>query len=64
MCNERLVDGLRHRGVRRVVLAADRGLRSADGRQMMNGIEIIALFLSAGLFFYLTVALVKPEWFE
>jgi K+-transporting ATPase KdpF subunit len=31
---------------------------------MMNGIEIIALFLSAGLFFYLTVALVKPEWFE
>jgi hypothetical protein len=58
------VDGLRYRGVRRLELAADHGLRSADGRQMMNGIEIIALFLSAGLFFYLTAALVKPEWFE
>ncbi len=30
----------------------------------MNGIEWIALFLSAGLFVYLTAALVKPEWFE
>lgn len=30
----------------------------------MNGITVIALILSVGLFFYLTAALVKPEWFE
>jgi len=30
----------------------------------MNGVEIVALLLSVGLFFYLTAALVKPEWFE
>lgn len=30
----------------------------------MNGVAIIALLLSIGLFFYLATALVKPEWFE
>lgn len=30
----------------------------------MDGVAIIALILSIGLFFYLTAALVKPEWFE
>jgi K+-transporting ATPase KdpF subunit len=29
----------------------------------MNGSEIIALVLSAGLLVYLTIALLKPEWF-
>jgi K+-transporting ATPase KdpF subunit len=31
---------------------------------MMNAIEWIAIVLSAGLFVYLSAALVKPEWFE
>jgi K+-transporting ATPase KdpF subunit len=30
----------------------------------MNGVELVAVVLSAGLFIYLTAALVKPEWFE
>ena len=30
----------------------------------MNGVAIIALILAIGLFFYLTAALLKPEWFE
>lgn len=30
----------------------------------MSGVETIALILSVGLFYYLTAALVKPEWFE
>ena len=29
----------------------------------MNGAEIIALVVSAGLLVYLGVALLKPEWF-
>jgi K+-transporting ATPase KdpF subunit len=29
----------------------------------MNGSEIIGLLLSLGLLVYLTVALLKPEWF-
>lgn len=29
----------------------------------MNGPEIIALLASVGLLAYLTVALLKPEWF-
>jgi K+-transporting ATPase KdpF subunit len=29
----------------------------------MNGSEIIVLLLSLGLLVYLTVALLKPEWF-
>jgi K+-transporting ATPase KdpF subunit len=29
----------------------------------MNGSEIVGLVLSLGLLAYLTVALLKPEWF-
>jgi len=29
----------------------------------MNGTEIIALLLAAGLLVYLVLALLKPEWF-
>jgi K+-transporting ATPase KdpF subunit len=29
----------------------------------MNGSEIIGLVLSVGLLVYLTIALLKPEWF-
>jgi K+-transporting ATPase KdpF subunit len=29
----------------------------------MNGSEIIGLALSVGLLVYLTIALLKPEWF-
>ncbi|MCE9554349.1 MAG: K(+)-transporting ATPase subunit F [Planctomycetes bacterium] len=32
---------------------------------MTSGIpEIVALLIAAGLFAYLTVALLKPEWFS
>jgi K+-transporting ATPase KdpF subunit len=30
---------------------------------MMDVMEIVALIVSVGLFVYLTVALLKPEWF-
>jgi K+-transporting ATPase KdpF subunit len=29
----------------------------------MSGSEIVGLVLSAGLLIYLTIALLKPEWF-
>ena len=29
----------------------------------MSGVEIVALAVSAGLLIYLTLALLKPEWF-
>ena len=29
----------------------------------MNGSELIGLVLSVGLLVYLTIALLKPEWF-
>jgi K+-transporting ATPase KdpF subunit len=29
----------------------------------MNGSEVIGLVLSLGLLVYLTIALLKPEWF-
>jgi K+-transporting ATPase KdpF subunit len=29
----------------------------------MNGAEVIGLVVSAGLLVYLTIALLKPEWF-
>ena len=29
----------------------------------MNGTEIVGLVLSVGLFVYLMIALLKPEWF-
>jgi K+-transporting ATPase KdpF subunit len=29
----------------------------------MNGVEWIGLAVSAGLLVYLTIALLKPEWF-
>jgi len=29
----------------------------------MNGTEVVALVISLGLFVYLVVALLKPEWF-
>jgi len=38
-------------------------LRSAHGRTAMNGTEIIGLVLAVGLLVYLTLALLKPEWF-
>ncbi len=30
----------------------------------MNGAELIALLASVGLLAYLTIALLKPEWFS
>ena len=30
----------------------------------MTGTEFIALLLAAGLFVYLVIALLKPEWFS
>jgi K+-transporting ATPase KdpF subunit len=30
----------------------------------MSGIELIGLLVSVGLLAYLTVALLKPEWFS
>ena len=30
----------------------------------MSGTEFIALLLAAGLFVYLVIALLKPEWFS
>ena len=30
----------------------------------MSGTELIALLLAAGLFVYLVIALLKPEWFS
>jgi K+-transporting ATPase KdpF subunit len=30
----------------------------------MNGVEIVGLVTSLGLFLYLGVALLKPEWFS
>jgi K+-transporting ATPase KdpF subunit len=29
----------------------------------MNGAELVGLAVSAGLLVYLTIALLKPEWF-
>ena len=29
----------------------------------MNGAELVGLVLSLGLFLYLMIALLKPEWF-
>jgi K+-transporting ATPase KdpF subunit len=29
----------------------------------MNGTELVGLVLSVGLFVYLMIALLKPEWF-
>jgi K+-transporting ATPase KdpF subunit len=29
----------------------------------MNGSELVGLLLSVGLLVYLTIALLKPEWF-
>mgnify|MGYP001455953935 CR=1 FL=1 len=29
----------------------------------MNGVEVVGLILSFGLFLYLVIALLKPEWF-
>lgn len=29
----------------------------------MNGVEVVGLVLSLGLFLYLVIALLKPEWF-
>jgi K+-transporting ATPase KdpF subunit len=30
---------------------------------VMGGVELIGLAVAAGLFVYLTAALLKPEWF-
>jgi len=30
----------------------------------MNGPEVIGLLVAVGLLFYLTIALLKPEWFS
>jgi K+-transporting ATPase KdpF subunit len=29
----------------------------------MSGVEVVALLVAIGLFFYLALALLKPEWF-
>ncbi len=29
----------------------------------MSGVEVVGLLLAVGLFLYLIVALLKPEWF-
>jgi K+-transporting ATPase KdpF subunit len=29
----------------------------------MSGVELVGLVLSVGLLIYLTIALLKPEWF-
>lgn len=38
-------------------------LYAASGRSEMNGAEAVGLVLTIGLFAYLIVALLKPEWF-
>jgi K+-transporting ATPase KdpF subunit len=30
----------------------------------MSGVELIGLLVSGGLLIYLTIALLKPEWFS
>lgn len=39
-------------------------VRPVDGKSPMNGMEILGAISAAGLLIYLTVALVKPEWFS
>jgi K+-transporting ATPase KdpF subunit len=46
------------------VLGIVRALRSAEWGAMMEVMELIALVASAALLVYLTVALLKPEWFS
>jgi len=50
--------------MRRADVAVDRRVRPLGRRQAVNGVEAAAIIVSVGLFFYLTAALVKPEWFE
>jgi K+-transporting ATPase KdpF subunit len=45
------------------LLVVDRVERRSYGRQTVNGSEVIGLVLSVGLLVYLTIALLKPEWF-
>ncbi len=42
---------------------ADRAVRTADGGKVMNGLYLIAGLIALGLFIYLVLALLKPEWF-
>ena len=44
-------------------LWADRAVRTADGGEVMNGLYLIAGLITLGLFIYLVLALLKPEWF-
>ena len=63
VCRERLRRDCCGNCCRRFSLAAAGAKRSADGGQEMNGPEIVGLVLSVGLLVYLTIALLKPEWF-
>jgi len=45
-------------------LGADPVVRLALGRPTMTGSEILGLLVTIGLLAYLTVALLKPEWFS
>jgi K+-transporting ATPase KdpF subunit len=38
-------------------------MRPADGREAMNGTELVGLVMSLGVLIYLLIALLKPEWF-
>jgi K+-transporting ATPase KdpF subunit len=49
--------------IRREFVAVVGAERRAHGRKIMSGSEIIGFVLSVGLFVYLTIALLKPEWF-
>jgi K+-transporting ATPase KdpF subunit len=44
-------------------LGFSQALRKADGRWMMNVLYIVAGVIGLGLFVYLVLALLKPEWF-
>jgi K+-transporting ATPase KdpF subunit len=45
-------------------VGADPVVRLAHGRRPMNGTEILGLIVTVGLLAYLTIALLKPEWFS
>jgi K+-transporting ATPase KdpF subunit len=61
--NERFVDVRHSRAVCRFIMAARGSVRSFERREVMNGSELVGLVLSLALLAYLTVALLKPEWF-
>jgi K+-transporting ATPase KdpF subunit len=58
-----LHDSLDRRHHQHAVVAIASAVRPLDGREAMNGSELIGLLLSVGLLVYLTIAMLKPEWF-